>query len=462
MQTTSALHSAAEMPAGAERQPLNPLDMALRSVDLTIRGMGYPGFETQMLVWLAGRIDTLRMQLAIGRLARRHPTITARLVEDSTGKTAAPYWQPQPEIEPHLEEVDLPSDDPEQVVACAEKLLSIPHDPAKGNALRFHLLHRPDGRDVFLLQYNHVLMDNRATVLLLQELDQLCRTPVSLDDQPCFEPRGLVSKRLRPVSHSDRRKAALAAVELQGYALRGRAAILGTGEEDKPRRVKLRIATRTIDPDVTRAIQLRGVELCGLPSLSMTILACAFRAIRALGPESRNASRNYVAGIGLDVNVRGNGQALLQNMASVVPITARPGDLTDRDLLVRALSRQMRDRLESKIDLGVLRLARVFQRRPRHVHWVLEYMLRWSYSLWYAYFGALDAVRQLCDVPVEQIYYVGPTWSPIGFSLLVNQYRGRLLLQATYDPELIAPPLADQMLDTISADLGAFAGGSSH
>jgi hypothetical protein len=144
-----------------------------------------------------------------------------------------------------------------------------------------------------------------------------------------------------------------------------------------------------------------------------------------------------------------------------VPITARPGDLTDRDLLVHALSRQMRDRLESKIDLGVLRLARVFQRRPRHVHWVLEYMLRWSYSLWYAYFGALDAVRQLCDVPVEQVYCVGPAWSPIGLSLLANQYRGRLLLQATYDPELIAPPLADQMLDTISADLSAFATDSS-
>jgi len=63
---------------------------------------------------------------------------------------------------------------------------------------------------------------------------------------------------------------------------------------------------------------------------------------------------------------------------------------------------------------------------------------------------------------VEQIYYVGPAWSPIGLSLLANQYRGRLLLQATYDPELIAPPLADQVLDTISADLRAFAADSSH
>jgi hypothetical protein len=412
-----------------------------------------------MLVWLTGRIDVQRLRLGIGRLARRRPTITARLVEESGGKAARAYWQLRPDAESPLDVVDLPTDEPEQVVACAERLQSIPHDPAQCNPLRFHLLRRPGGRDVLLLQYNHVLMDNRATVLLLQELDQLCRSEGIPDDGPIIEPRDLVPRRLRRVSHAERRRAALAAIELQGHALRGRAAILGTGEEDKPRCVNLRIVTRTIDPDLTRAIQRRGVELCGLPSVSMTILACAFRALRELGPETRNADRNYVAGIGLDLGVRGNGQAILQNLLSVVPITAQPGDLADRDGLVRALSRQMRDRLDSKVDLGVLRLARVFERRPRHVRWVLEHMLRWSYSLWYAYFGALDAVRQLCGVPVEQIYYVGPTWSPIGLSLLANQYGGQTFLQATYDPELIAPPLAGQVLDAITADLQAFAAG---
>jgi len=300
-------------------------------------------------------------------------------------------------------------------------------------------------------------MDNSTTPQLVSELDRLCQ-PVSDDDVlPLDEPRYLASRRLRSLSPSQRRAAALAAVQLQAHTLRGRAAILGTGEEDKPRQVKLRIATRTIGPELTRAIHARSARLCGLPSLSMTILGSTFRAIRSLSPASRNADRNYVAGIGLDLGLRRRGQAHLQNLVSIVPISARPHELADRDQLVRLLSRQMRDRLESKIDDGVLRLAHGFQRRPRHIRWVTEHMLRWSYSLWYAYFGSLDSIQQLCDVPVEQAYYVGPIWSPVGFALLANQFRGQLLLQATYDPELVSQPLTSQLLDAVCNDLADFA-----
>lgn len=449
------IHRATAKPSG--RQPLNPLDIALHTVDQTIRGMGYPGFETQMLIWLAGRIDVARLRRAIVRLARHHPAMTARLAQCDDRGDFAPHWQFQPDAIPQLNEIDLPVEDPQAVLDCAADLLSVPRLPAHEPPIRFHLIHRPGGKDVFLLQYSHVLMDNSTTPLLVSELERLCQPTGNHDDLPLEEPRHLASRRLRSLSPSQRRAAALAAVQLQGHTLRGRAAILGTGEEDKPRQVKLRIATRTIGPELTRAIHARSARVCGLPSLSMTILGSTFRAIRSLSPASRNADRNYVTGIGLDLGLRRHGQAHLQNLGSIVPISARPHELEDRDQLVRLLSRQMRDRLESKIDLGVLRLAHGFQRRPRHIRWVTEYMLRWSLSLWYAYFGSLDSIQQFCDVPVEQVYYVGPIWSPIGLALLVNQFRGQLLLQGTFDPELVSPTLAGQLLDAVCNDLGDFA-----
>jgi hypothetical protein len=189
----------------------------------------------------------------------------------------------------------------------------------------------------------------------------------------------------------------------------------------------------------------------------MTILASALRAVGQYGPADQNAGRNYMAGIGLDVGLRPRGRPLVQNLLSVVPLAARPDALADREDLVRLLSQQLRDRLATGIDLGVLRLARVFQKRPRHIRWYLDYMLRWSYSLWYAYFGAIEEIPRVAGAEVEQLYFVGPTWWPIGFTLLANQFRGRLHLQATYDSALLADPLSDRVLDWIVADLADLA-----
>jgi hypothetical protein len=440
----------------ADHQPFNSLDIALLTVDQTIRGMGYPGFETQMLIWLAGRIDVAEFRRAIERLARRHPAITSRLVECDSRGGFAPRWQFQPDLAPRLNEIDLPTADAQAVFDCAADLLSVPRVPSRDPPLSFHLLHRAGTGDVLLLQYDHALMDNASVPLLVRELDRP-GSETGDEDSPQAEPRHRAARRLHSLSHSQRRTATLAAIQLQAHTLRGRAAILGTGEEDKPRNVKLRIAVRAIEPAVTRAIHARSIGLCGLPSVSMSILASTFRAIRRHSPQSRNADRNYVAGVGLDLGLRRDGQTHVQNLGTIVPIMARPQELTDRDQLVRSLSRQMRDRLESRIDLGMLRLAHVFQRRPRHIRWVTDHMLRWSYSLWYAYFGSLDAIGTVGNVAVERIQFVGPVWSPIGISLLANQYRGQLWLQLTFDPDLVTPPLATAFLDTLCSDLAEFA-----
>src|SRR5262249_32377494 len=95
-----------------------------------------------------------------------------------------------------------------------------------------------------------------------------------------------------------------------------------------------------------------------------------------------------------------------------------------------------------------------FVRRPRHIRWVVDAFLRYAFSLWYAYFGALDAIGdRFCGAPVADVFYVGPAWSPVGLTLLANQFRGRLLLQATYVPELVPPALAETFLDAVVSDL---------
>jgi len=146
-----------------------------------------------------------------------------------------------------------------------------------------------------------------------------------------------------------------------------------------------------------------------------------------------------VVGIGLDLNLRRAGGPYFQNLLSLVPIHATAEDLGDRDELIRSLSRQFRKDLERDIDLGVLQLTTLFSRRSRYFEWVVEHLLRYGYSLWYAYFGSLDVVGcQFCGVEIERVCYTGPTWSPVGITLLVNQYAGRTHFQATYDPDLVS------------------------
>jgi hypothetical protein len=140
----------------------------------------------------------------------------------------------------------------------------------------------------------------------------------------------------------------------------------------------------------------------------------------------------------------------------MVPIWAEMGDLQDRDRLVHRLGGQLRERLACDIDLGVLELATIFTRRPQQARWAIELLLRYCASLWYGYFGKLDGVgEQFCGAAVDQVFSAGPCWAPVGLTLLVNQYGGRLLFQATYLPDVVAEPLVHAFLDQLLEDLTA-------
>ncbi|MGH7200435.1 MAG: hypothetical protein ACREJB_07510, partial [Planctomycetaceae bacterium] len=130
--------------------PLGPMDLAMLSVNEVLWSMGHPGFETQALVWLNDRIDAARLRTALGRFAASHPIVTARLADVRGG----PRWEFRPDAGCPLHEAPIDSAEPQAVLDEAARLLALPFDPTDMDPLRFHLLHRPDARDVLLVQYN--------------------------------------------------------------------------------------------------------------------------------------------------------------------------------------------------------------------------------------------------------------------------------------------------------------------
>src|SRR6185503_14800695 len=135
------------------------------AVDRTIRRLNGPGFETQTFIWLNGPVDTDQLFRNLTRFVQHYPVLVSRLVEHE-----GPYWQLRPGAVPVLRQAQVATDSREAVLDYAAKLLSGPTDPAIVDPVRFHLLHRPEGRDVLLLQYNHALLDHNDAILLLQQL----------------------------------------------------------------------------------------------------------------------------------------------------------------------------------------------------------------------------------------------------------------------------------------------------
>jgi hypothetical protein len=417
----------------------------LLSVDRAVRGLGGPGFETQMLVWLAGRLDPAGLRERVARFSARHPVTTARLVE--RGPRAS--WRFRTDAFCPLMETWVDSADPAAVLDHAARLLSTPSPAEETDPLRFHLVHRPDGRDVLILQYNHALMDNAAAIPVLRELDRPEHNGANDDGWGV-----VIRKYLRRFDRGRRRQAMRDSARLWGRCMRGGVVQLGRPRAPGAGPALLKLAMRRLDEPDARALQKRVLDTCGFPHLSMAVLGSTFRTLSRFAP-SRSATANFVAGIGVELGLRRSRGPLFGNPVSVVPMRAEPGDLDDRDELVRRLGRQFRENLQTGMDFGLLQLLSWLNRRPDYTSWLFDHGLREGFSLWYGYFGLLDGVGEgFGGVAIEDVCFTGPTWPPMGVTLLVNQFHGRLLFQATYLPEIVPEPVAESFLDQLLADLG--------
>jgi len=143
-------------------QILNPIDVAIRCVDVAVAKWATRASKRRRSCGSKGAFGPAVLRTAIARLSDCCPAIAARLAPARGGPGGRACWRFRPGAICALREVTLSSDDSEAVLDHAGKILSDGGDPANADPLEFHLLHRPGGNDVVLLQYNHVLMDNRV------------------------------------------------------------------------------------------------------------------------------------------------------------------------------------------------------------------------------------------------------------------------------------------------------------
>jgi len=430
----------------ARDEPLGAVDRAMRAVDLGLRAMGYPGFETQLILWLSDRLDATRLQEALNRLANAEPAIVSRLHDEPHG---APCWRPS-NARPALTLANLAADTIDAVYEYAAEQLSRPADPATCDPIRFHLIRRPQGADVFLMQYNHTLLDHRGSVGIVRKIGRL---DGGAEIKPMHTCEDATRRRLHRFPVARRRAAAKQALDIWWQCIRGGAATLGRPNGASQSLPQFRVLCTRLDAAQTEAFRDSTVAACGLPATSMSILASAFRALDVLAG-ARNRNRGWTAGIGVDLGLRRPGDSDLHNLMSIVPLRAERRDLSEPAMLANRLNDQLRRHLEGEADLGILQLIATFTRQPHRLRWAVDHCLAHGFSLWYAYFGMLDVLgKTFLGAPIEDVSYIGPCWSPMGITLLAQQYQGRLALQVTYVPELVSDVDAAAFLQRTRDDI---------
>lgn len=451
-------------------QYLNAADRLMLVAHKGMRGIDHAGFLSQTHVWLRGRLDPACLKLALARLHTAYPVVTARL--DDPGGRAVPCWRHRPEARPVLHESTLLSADDAPVLHSAERLFEQPLDHDRDDPLTFHLLHLPDGRDVFLLRFSHVLMDGKAPEYVLKEINRLFQEGESEDRDPhrC-ELRAKDADGLHSVGCTvtagdemqahllrfDRKRRVRAALRVVRSHIRWpqRPAILTPRELDEWLVRPYGIALRQLTVEQTDALLERAKGLLGFANPTPLILAAAFRAVARHAPLATNSRTIFQTDLPLNLRPPGRMEPIFRNFMSFIQIRARADELNSFEAAARLLNTRMRDQLRSAIDLGNLQMMHLMAPHARLLHrHILTQMKNQPFTLGFGFLGPATAgLEHFCGQEVDRLYSLNSAISPPGTTLQAIQFRGRLNLMLTFIESAVPRPTADLFLDRAMEDL---------
>ncbi|MBD8481710.1 non-ribosomal peptide synthetase [Pseudomonas coleopterorum] len=124
-----------------------------------------PAYNSARALQIQGQPDVPALQAALRRLIERHASLRTRFVQVD----GQPLQVIDPEVEFHLECVDLPDDT--ELQAALRQRVAVPFDLGQAPLLRASLLRYPGGA-VLLLCLHHIVADAWSNPLLIADLGQ--------------------------------------------------------------------------------------------------------------------------------------------------------------------------------------------------------------------------------------------------------------------------------------------------
>ena len=442
-------------------QSLNAVDRLMLSAHNSLREIGHSGFHCQTHLWLRERLDVSALRNALRCLSLRYPVMTSRLVQP--GGANGPYWQFRPGALCKLHETVLGRSDTDSVWRYAGDLFSAPLDHDRIDPTAFHLLHLPDGRDVLLMRFSHVLMDGKAPELLLNQIeschhkqDEMCPVEGHANERasrPCRNGDAMMAH-LNGFKRIRRYRAALRVVGSHLH-MPARSVTLAPPTTSELTLERYGIDVRSLDESQTKAITDRAQRLCGFTNLTPAVLASVFRAVARINSGKQTTRYCLRTDIPLTLRPPGRSDPIFRNLISFIQLSAKALELGDRDHLTQVLHSQMRNQLRRRIDLGNLQMMTALSRHRWLLRkYIVAHIRKYPCTLDYCFMGPVaEHLERFCGRAVDWLYTLNTTTSPQGVALQVNLFRGRMNLVMTYVSETMPKALASTFLDTIIEDL---------
>lgn len=441
------------------RRWLNAADRLMLVGHEAMRANGHAGFQCQTHLWLAGRLDVSALTDAIGRLARRHPAMAARLGRGD--RKDGPCWRWNDGETPCLTNHTLPSDDPTEVWAAAQALFESPLDLDRMAPVSFHVLSRPGDGDVLILRFSHVLMDGKSPEFLLAELNRELESVGSgcLPESPSFNGAASggdddVQGHLRRFRRFRRARAAIRVVRANiRWPVRP---VLLTSRDDNGWQVApYRLAARSLSRDATERLSRRVRRLCGFANLTPAVLASAFRTISRLSEGPQDGASVFQVDVPLNLRPPGRTTPVLSNFMSFVQLSALRRELADFDELTRVLNARMRDQIRREIDLGNVQMMSIMSRHTRFLRRHIEAKMRTeAFTLGFGFLGpVVEELNAFGGRRVEQVYTFNSAVSPPGITVQCNLFRGCLNLMLSYIGATVSDDTANRFLTGCIRDL---------
>lgn len=442
-------------------QKLNAVDRLMLSAHNSLREIGHSGFHCQTHLWLRERLDVCALRAALSRLSLRYPVMTSRLIEP--GGADDPYWQFRLGALCDLHEAVLDRSDTDAVWRYAGEVFATPLDHGRIDPTAFHLLHLPDGRDVLLMRFSHVLMDGKAPEFVLRQLEdchqaQGVRKTGDYDGhEESSRPRENGNAMAAHLSGFNRLPRYQAALRVVGNHLFTPARSVSlVPSKTRERSIEYYgIDVRSLDESQTKAIMDRAKRICGFTNLTPTVLASVFRAVHLLTSEKPSRRSRFRTDVPLTLRPPGRSDPMFSNFITFIQMSANSLDLDDRDHLTQVLHAQMRNQLRRRIDLGNLQMMSTLSRHRWLLRkYIVGHIREHPSTLDFCFMGqAAEGLEHFCGQTVDRLYTLNTTTSPRGVALQVNLFRGQMNLVMTYIPQGVPKTLASSFLDKIIEDL---------